>query len=99
MKPKAQKSQTRRHSDTTAQTGGEGKPPARRLPKLAAVLLVVALAAGGSFAVFEFVLPSRLPPELVGRWRVDGGPMDGTIFEFQRNGTMIGRRTLGDKEG
>ena len=25
--------------------------------------------------------------------------MDGTIFEFQKNGTMIGRKTLGDKEG
>jgi uncharacterized protein (TIGR03066 family) len=60
---------------------------------------VIALAAGGSFAVFEFVLPPRIPRELVGQWRVDGGPMDGTVFEFQRNGTMIGRKTEGDKEG
>jgi uncharacterized protein (TIGR03066 family) len=69
------------------------------LPKWAAILLVIALAAGGSFAVFEFLLPSRIPRELVGRWRVDGGQMNGTIFEFQRNGTMIGRKTQGDKEG
>jgi uncharacterized protein (TIGR03066 family) len=25
--------------------------------------------------------------------------MDGTVFEFQRNGAMIGRKTMGDKEG
>jgi uncharacterized protein (TIGR03066 family) len=49
--------------------------------------------------VFAYLLPGRIPPQLVGQWRVVGGPMDGTIFEFQGNGTMIGRKSLGDKEG
>src|SRR5262249_3830769 len=98
MKSKTQKSRgdarTRRHRDGKAPTGGGDKPPvprAHRLAKWAAVLVVVALVAGGAFAVFEFVLPGRIPAELVGRWRVVGGQMDGTVFDFQRNGTMIGR--------
>jgi uncharacterized protein (TIGR03066 family) len=69
------------------------------LPRWAVILFVVASVAGASFAAFAFLLPGRIPPALVGRWRVVGGQMDGTIFEFQRNGTMIGRKTLDDKEG
>jgi uncharacterized protein (TIGR03066 family) len=80
-----------------------GATPAPRrllgLPRWAVILLLVAIVAGTSFAVFQFLLPGRIPPQLVGQWRVVGGPMDGTFFEFQSNGTMIGRRTLGDKEG
>jgi uncharacterized protein (TIGR03066 family) len=69
------------------------------LPRWAVILLTVAIVAGVSFATFELLLPGRIPPQLVGQWRVVGGPMDGTIFEFQSNGTMIGRKSLGDKEG
>ena len=105
MKPKPQKSRavarTRRHRDGTAQTGGGGKPPAPRarwLPKWAAVLLVVALVAGGAFAVFEFILPSRIPRELVGEWRVVGGELSGATFEFRRDGSMTSTFRTGDKE-
>jgi uncharacterized protein (TIGR03066 family) len=69
------------------------------LPRWVFILLLVALAAGASFVAFELLLPGRIPAELVGHWRVVGGQMDGTIFEFQRNGAMIGRKSLGDKDG
>jgi uncharacterized protein (TIGR03066 family) len=55
--------------------------------------------AGVSFTLFEFLLPGRVPAELVGQWRVVGGPMDGMTMEFQRDGTMIGRATINGKEG
>jgi len=51
-------------------------------------LLVVLLGAAGTFALFEFVILSKIPPELVGRWRVVGGQMEGAIFDFHRNGAM-----------
>src|SRR5262245_8286611 len=70
-----------------------------RLPKWLVGLVCIALVAGVSFVAFELLLPGKIPPELVGEWRVVGGQMDGTIFEFQRNGAMIGRKSLGDKEG
>jgi uncharacterized protein (TIGR03066 family) len=70
-----------------------------RMPRWVIILTVVALVAGGSFAAFEFLLPGRIPPELVGHWRVVGGPMDGTIMEFRRSGTMIGKATIDGKDG
>src|SRR5262249_19002732 len=71
----------------------------RWLPKCAVVLLVIALTAGAAFVVFELVLPGPIPRELVGRWRVVGGQMNGATFEFQRDGTMLGRLTINGKEG
>jgi uncharacterized protein (TIGR03066 family) len=59
----------------------------------------IALAAGGSFVLFEFVLPGKVPAELVGRWHVDRGPMPGMTLEFRRNGTMIGKAIIDGKEG
>jgi uncharacterized protein (TIGR03066 family) len=79
---------------------GEQPPPDRWRwwVKWALALLVIALAAGATFALFEFVLPSRLPSEIVGRWRVVGGRMDGASMEFSRNGSMTSRLRTGDKE-
>jgi uncharacterized protein (TIGR03066 family) len=75
-------------------------PPRRRwLPQWAATLLAVALAAGATFALFEFVLLARLPAAVVGQWRVVGGEMDGATFEFRRDGTMVGKLTVQGKEG
>ena len=46
------------------------------------------VAAGGTWAVFEFVVWARLPTELVGKWEVAQGPQRGAIFHFSRNGTL-----------
>jgi uncharacterized protein (TIGR03066 family) len=59
------------------------------LPRWAVIVLIVALVAGASYAAFAFLLPGRIPPELVGQWRVVGGQMDGAVFEFHRGGAMI----------
>lgn len=40
---------------------------------------------------FEFVIGSKLPPELVGKWVVQGGPQDGATFDFTRRGGMHAR--------
>src|SRR5262249_4086439 len=78
---------------------GPASPPALWRHKWVLGLALVALAFGTTFSVFEFVLPGRIPPELVGEWRVVGGQMDGATFEFRRDGTMIGRLTADGKEG
>lgn len=62
------------------------------------VLLAVGVAAG-TWAFFEFVVWNRLPPDLVGKWVVQGGEQDGATFDFFRNGTMVGRINVHGKEG
>jgi uncharacterized protein (TIGR03066 family) len=64
------------------------------------LLMVLAAAAVAlvSFAVFQFLLPGKVPPELVGEWRVVGGRLDGMTLAFQRNGTMTGRAYVNGKE-
>jgi uncharacterized protein (TIGR03066 family) len=69
-----------------------------RVPRWGIALLVVVLTAAGTFALFEYVLVSKVPPELVGRWRVVGGQMDGFVMEFTRQGAMTGRKTATDEE-
>jgi uncharacterized protein (TIGR03066 family) len=79
-----------------------GALPARRflgLPKWIVILVAIALVAGASFAAFELLLPGRIPPEVVGQWRVVGGPTDGMTLDFRRDGTMIGKATIDGKEG
>ena len=79
-----------------------GNPPprgGRRLFRWAVVLMAIALAAGTSYALFDYVLPSRLPAELLGTWRVVEGDMRGATLEFRRDGTMLGTFIQGDKEG
>jgi uncharacterized protein (TIGR03066 family) len=63
------------------------------------VLLIIALASGASFALFDLVLPARLPQALLGSWRVVEGEMRGATLEFRRDGTMRGTFVQGDKEG
>jgi uncharacterized protein (TIGR03066 family) len=105
MSSRANRSKTinAQHSrkDHTAPTAGAAKRPAgsrRWLPTWAVVLLAVALAGAGTYALLEYVILSKVPPELVGRWRVVGGQMSGATFEFRRNGTMIGRMIVDGKE-
>jgi uncharacterized protein (TIGR03066 family) len=71
----------------------------RWLARLPLVVLVIAVVAGASYALFDYVLPARLPAELVGTWRVVEGDMRGATMEFRRNGTMLGKFVQGDKEG
>jgi hypothetical protein len=57
-------------------------------PRWATIALCVLLAGGGSWAVFEFFIWAKLPPALVGKWIVHGGPQDGAIFDFSRRGSL-----------
>jgi uncharacterized protein (TIGR03066 family) len=64
-------------------------------------ILMVAAAAvvcAASFAVFEFILPGKIPPELVGEWRVVGGDLSGMTLEFKRNGSMTGKALVNGQE-
>ena len=67
--------------------------------RLAALGLCLLLAAGGTWAFMEFVVWNKLPPELVGKWVVQGGEQDGATFDFYRNGTMVGRINNRGMEG
>lgn len=63
------------------------KPPTkgrRRIWFFAVVLGL--LSAYGTYYLVEFVFWPRVPTELVGAWRVKGGPQDGVILEFLPNG-------------
>jgi hypothetical protein len=46
------------------------------------------LAGGGTWAALEFFVWNKLPPALVGKWEVQGGPLSGGTFQFFRNGTL-----------
>ena len=50
--------------------------------------LSLLLAGGGTWAALEFFVWNKLPPALVGKWEVQGGPMSGGTFQFFRNGTL-----------
>ena len=83
------------------------KPPAKPTPRpmpqpassarprwlLGAFLCL--LVAALTWAVFEFVVWNRLPPELVGTWVVVT-PVDqqGSTLEFSRSGKMIGHLNI-----
>jgi hypothetical protein len=77
---------TNRPEHAAPQTG----TPARRAPWGRVILfsLCVILAGGATWAAFEFVIWSKLPPELVGNWVVVGGKEDGATFDFSRNGGL-----------
>lgn len=59
-----------------------------RVWKWALALLFISLTAGVTYAVFHFIILSKIPPEVVGTWRVEGGEMHGTRMTFHRNGTF-----------
>jgi uncharacterized protein (TIGR03066 family) len=62
-------------------------------------LTCLVLAAVVAFAVLRFVILSRVPQALLGKWLVVGGEMDGATLEFFRDGTMIGKVNMDGKEG
>jgi uncharacterized protein (TIGR03066 family) len=66
---------------------GKGRQPTRRRWWLLLGLCLV-VAGGATWAVFEFFIWNKVPPELVGRWEVEGGPLAGGTFDFSRDGTL-----------
>jgi hypothetical protein len=60
-----------------------------RWPRWLVIVLCVVFAGGGTWALGEFVIFSKLPPELVGKWEVlEGKDMKGAIFDFSRFGSL-----------
>lgn len=52
---------------------------------------ILAVAVAVSFyLVWSFVLP-KVPPEIAGNWRVEGGPMGNANLEIKRNGSFVAR--------
>jgi uncharacterized protein (TIGR03066 family) len=79
------------------------------LPRWAVALLCVLVAGGATFALFEYVILSKVPRALLGKWVVtevsgdskegnDRG-MEGATLEFFRDGTMIGTVNMNGKQG
>jgi hypothetical protein len=71
----------------------ETKPPPKKTgrigrPRWAVVALGLLLAGGATLAVFEFFIWNKVPPALVGKWEVQGGPMSGGTFQFSRSGAV-----------
>jgi uncharacterized protein (TIGR03066 family) len=62
-------------------------------------VLCLVVAAASTWAAFEFVILTKLPRELLGKWVVVGGDQDGATFDFYRNGTMRGRINVRGREG
>src|ERR1019366_768112 len=49
------------------------------------------LAAGATWAFFEYVVWATTPSELVGKWVVTDGPDQGGTVDFYSNGTMVAK--------
>jgi len=80
----------RSHSQLNAKIPGNVNVAKRPfLLRWAVLLLCLVFAGGGAWAVTEFLILSKLPSELVGKWEVHGGPQDGATFDFYRNGSMV----------
>jgi len=62
------------------------------------ILLLTVIAFCGTWALFEFVIWNTLPGPLVGKWVISAGEQEGATFDFQRNGVMIGRINMHDRE-
>jgi hypothetical protein len=60
---------------------------------------LVALAAAGSFFVFDRLVLAKVPEPLVGKWGVDGGVQDGATLELHRGGSYRATVNLRGSEG
>jgi hypothetical protein len=83
-------------------SGAPGPVPSaapRWLPRWAVALLCVAVSAAATFALFEYVILSKIPRAMLGKWVVVEGPMEGATLEFFRDGTMIGRVDTPENKG
>jgi hypothetical protein len=55
---------------------------------IAWTVLGMMVIAAGTVAVLEFFVWNKVPPALVGKWKIEDGPLAGGTFEFSRNGDM-----------
>jgi hypothetical protein len=53
-----------------------------------ALIVCLAFAVGGTWAALEIFVWQKLPAALVGAWEIQGGPMQGGMFEFRGDGTL-----------
>jgi hypothetical protein len=86
------------------QTQGASRPAATpdqrsSLKRWAVLALCILIAAGGTWALFEYVVWNTVPRELVGKWVVTEGPDEGGTIDFFRGGTMVARVNLQGKLG
>jgi len=75
-------------------------PPAAQSSKkqLALLAFCLVVACAGTLAIMEYVVWSRLPSALVGKWVVVGGDQDGATFDFYPNGAMEGHINVNGNE-
>ncbi len=88
----------RRKSRRPESRPAEEAPPAQagffRVPYGVVLFLSLILATAATWAGFEFVVWSKIPSRLVGKWVIEGGEQDGATLDFFRNGTMLGRMNV-----
>jgi len=100
---KKQKRKDRKKTPAAVPTNANPGAVPERKPRrwfrwlLAAAFLFI--AASLTYGLIDYVLFPRIPAELVGTWRVQGGPQNGVILHFDRNGDFEARYALGDKQG
>jgi uncharacterized protein (TIGR03066 family) len=80
----------RKHARLTQRTpGGQEGDPSGRWLWVGLIALCLLLGGAGTWAAFEFLVWTKVPPELVGTWEVEEGAQQGGTFQFLRNGTLI----------
>jgi hypothetical protein len=90
-------SKSRQHQGHTTQAGPSAAP--ERWPGWIATTAWVLLIAGASYALFHYVILTRVPHHMIGTWLVVGGDMDGARLEFTRDGAMTGVVNMKGKAG
>jgi uncharacterized protein (TIGR03066 family) len=69
------------------------------LPPWLVAVACIAVGGGATFSVLHFVILSRVPHAILGKWVVIEGELKGGTLEFRRDGTMIGKVNMKGKEG
>jgi uncharacterized protein (TIGR03066 family) len=87
---------TNKHGPGGASGPLQPAAPRHWLPRWAVAVVCVALSAAATFAVCEYLLLSKVPRALLGKWVVAEGELEGATLEFFRDGTM---RLRFSKEG
>jgi hypothetical protein len=82
--------QMKRRHETQQPIAPERRPKRAPLglPLWVWVAFIVTVVGGATLAVFELFVWNKVPPELVGTWDVEGGPLSGGSFRFSRNGNL-----------
>jgi hypothetical protein len=66
------------------------------VPRWAWIALALLVVGGGTLAVFEFLIWTKVPPALVGTWEVQHGSLSGGTLTFSRDGTLQMRHRTAD---